>query len=285
MSHAHTSSHSHRTNAQRQDPTQTTGTRREFAAACYRRFRSLKGLIRETVEENDALRVGQRQNARPRDDFRFEQNDRKQEAFMRWLRQAMDDEVLEPVGPAAARGGRHWTATYIRSASRRGIKNAHQALREQGFDVDAEELDRVFNAPVHRETVRSIYLRAYDALEGITSAVDQEISRELAQGFVEGVGPRELASRLNERVDSIGITRARTMARTEVIRAANESTLDRLESVGIDEVTGQVEHLTAQDSRVCPTCRALGGSTYSIDEARGRIPVHPSCRCTWVPVV
>ena len=276
MSHAHP----HRTNAQRQDPTQTTGIRRSYGAALYRRFRSLKGLIRETIVDNDALRLGQRYNARPRDDFHFEQNDRKQSAFMRWLRRAMDDEVLEPAGDDAIQNGQHWTATYIRDASRRGIKNANAEL-----DADVATVEAVFRAPVHRETIRSLFLRNYSALEGITSAVDREISRVLAQGFVEGVGPRDLASRINERVDSVGITRARTLARTEVVRASNLATLDRLESMGVDEVTAEVEILTAQDRRVCSRCRALEGDVYPIDEARGILPIHPRCRCTWLPVV
>lgn len=269
----------------RQDPTLTTGIRKSWSGELYRRFRRLKGLIRTTVEENDALRIGRRTNADSRDDFRFERDDRKQQAFMQWLQDAMDDEVLEPANPGSIRDGRHWTASYIRSASRRGIKNAHQALRERGIDVAEETLDRVFNAPVHRSTLRSLFLRNYSALKGITDAVGREISRVLSQGFVEGISPREMASRLNDRVDSIGITRARTLARTETIRAANESTLDRLESMGIDEVTADVEFLTAQDTRVCEECRDLGGNEYPIDEARGMIPQHPRCRCSWIPAI
>ena len=29
----------------------------------------------------------------------------------------------------------------------------------------------------------------------------------------------------------------------------------------------------------------LNGREFPVDEARGVIPVHPNCRCVWVPVV
>jgi SPP1 gp7 family putative phage head morphogenesis protein len=46
-----------------------------------------------------------------------------------------------------------------------------------------------------------------------------------------------------------------------------------------------VELVTAGDLRVCPMCQGLNGKVYTIKEARGLIPVHPQCRCAWVPVM
>jgi SPP1 gp7 family putative phage head morphogenesis protein len=73
------------------------------------------------------------------------------------------------------------------------------------------------------------------------------------------------------------------LARTEIIRAHAEGTLNNFELAGLENVELQAEFLTAGDDRVCPICSALSGKIYSIKEARGIIPVHPNCRCTWLP--
>lgn len=291
-----THAHSHRasrTNARPNgDPTNTTGIRESYAAEAYNRFRRLKGLVRTTVEENDALRLGDRSrrgrfNARPQDDFRFTTRAEKEAAFLEWFRNALDDEVLKPVGSRTVRRGGHWTAAYVRSASRRGIKNANQRLKRQGhsIDVGVGNVDATFNAPVHQDLLRSLYLRNYRALKGVTDAVDKEISRVLTEGVAQGKNPREMASTLNERIDDVGITRARVLARTETVRAANEQALTRYEQAGVDEVGVEVEWLTAQDDRVCPVCASKAGNRYSVEEAHGILPQHPQCRCTFVPIV
>ena len=115
--------------------------------------------------------------------------------------------------------------------------------------------------------------------------MDAQISRTLAEGMVAGLNPKDIADNLVERVESLGLNRARMLARTEVINAHAEGTLNTLESFGIEEVTAQVELVAAMDERTCAVCEGLNGTVFTIKEARGVIPVHPNCRCTWVPVV
>jgi SPP1 gp7 family putative phage head morphogenesis protein len=292
-----------RTNAERADPSRTKGIREEYAADVYKRLRKLKGVVRTTVEENDALRLGDparrdwgrsrnrgrpadvlRQNASPRDDFRFETRADKESAFLDWFRGALEDEVLEPVGTETVKRGGHWSSAYVRAASRRGIKNANAALGSGAAEFGEEALEQAFNAPVHQDLLRSLYTRNYRGLKGITDAVDSDVSRVLTEGMVEGVNPRDMAAEINDRIEKVGITRARTLARTETVRAAAEQTLTRYEQMGVEQVVGKVEWLATMDGRTCPTCAALHGTTYTIDEARGRIPQHPNCRCTWTPV-
>jgi len=71
----------------------------------------------------------------------------------------------------------------------------------------------------------------------------------------------------------------------KTIRAEIEGTLDRLDREGFDRVEVDVEFSTAGDARVCPICAGLQGNTYTISEARGRVPQHPGCRCAFLPVV
>lgn len=287
-------------------PTRTKTIQDDYQAEVYRRFRRVRGLIRKTVVENDALglrdqaetpgssdpfaNVDLSTNAEPGDDFDFEEDGEKIDAFLKWFRSIADDEVLEVVrrGPDGGITARErWQNVYIRRAYGRGLKFANQRLREAGLDVDGLDLDRAFSQPVAAETLSRLYTRNFRALQGITQAVGTEISRKLSEGLAKGWNPRKMASELNDRVDSIGETRARTLARTETIRAHTEATLDRYEGeLGEGgSVVGEAEFLTADDARVCPKCRPLDGREFSIVEARGIIPVHPNCRCAWVPLV
>jgi SPP1 gp7 family putative phage head morphogenesis protein len=141
-----------------------------------------------------------------------------------------------------------------------------------------------FLRPVHADRAGLIYTRAYNELEGITAQMSAAISRTLAQGIIEGRSPREMAKKLAERID-ISAKRARVIARTEVIRAHADATLNSYAEAGLEGVTIESEFSSTDDNKRCPKCANLEGSVYTIEDARGVIPVHPNCRCAWSPVV
>lgn len=282
------------------EPQQTKTLRTRYAGKLYNRFRDIKGLIRESVAANDALRLktprGQIASrlASPVDDFQAEQNAEKKEAFMRWFRNAVREGVLETLPDGRVRRGEHWTAKYVRAAQQKGTDMADGELKRfasrPGVDVVGPEgvgrvgaIRKSWNMPINPDTLELLYTRHYEALEGITAAVDREVSRVLTDGFVEGIGPREMAGRLNGRVDAIGITRARTMARTETIRTANVAATDRYEQAGVNKV----RILVADDDRTCDICNPKDGDILTLEESRGpEGPIyHPNCRCTTAPAL
>jgi 2'-5' RNA ligase len=67
------------------------------------------------------------------------------------------------------------------------------------------------------------------------------------------------------------------------IRAHAEGQLDSLKSLGVQQVGVSVEWSTAEDEDVCELCSDMDGVVLDIDEARGLIPRHVSCRCSWAP--
>lgn len=268
------------TNA-RLDPTRTLGIRRRFEADLYRRFRRLKGLIREALIEDQGLSTNAVEPGR----FDFPTSAGKVEAFMSWLReQEVSGEIAIKRRPGRATGQREWADIYVDSAYQRGIRRARAELRKRGVDVP-DDADRAFNQPFHADRVGMIYSRVYSELDGITEAMDQQISRVLAEGITEGRNPLEIARRINNRVDKIGITRARLLARTEVIRAHHSANIQEYRKAGVEGVDVQAEWVTAGDGRVCSRCRAMEGRVFSIDEIEGMIPLHPSCRCVATPRV
>lgn len=272
-----------------------------------RRFRRLQASVRESLVANDALGLVkpiagktpgvavintqaiiriQRDEAIDPKRFAFVRSQDKVRGFMNWIREQEKTGVLgvmqgTPIEYAAESA---WTNTYIESAYVKGVKDAGEKLRKAGADVADTWIQNAFFRPIHADRLGLAFTRVFSELEGITDTMDQQISRVLAQGLAEGQGPAVIARRINERVDKIGITRARVLARTEVMNAHANGTLNSFQEAGIEGVEVEAEWLTAADP--CPICEALAaGGPYTLEEARGMIPAHPNCRCAWAPKV
>jgi len=270
------------------DPTRTKTLRRRYAERLRGWFGRLNAVIRAAVKTRDVFSINE-EDPTPPGVFGFPRNDQKVEAFMRWLREQERRGVLRIV----TRNGN----TFIQSSYGRGLEHARRNLKNAGIEVPDENVDIAFNLPVHQETLQSLYTRNFNELQGITEAMNQRISRELADGFEAGENPTRIARRITDVVDDVGKRRATTLARTEVIRAHSDATLNRYERFGVDEVTVKAEWSTAGDARVCPICQALEGRTFTIEQARSetftfndqdfpvRPPAHPNCRCAFLPVV
>lgn len=266
--------------AKRYDPTQTTQLRQRFEGELSRRFRKLKGSINRHLVDQDAL--GLRVN------FAFPRSAAKVAQFMEWLKDQQRVGILEVTrGGALSRAGETtWMTTYIQSAYQKGLARSANRLRAAGADVAEDWVARAVTRPFHADRAGLLYTRAFADLEGITAVMDQQISRVLTQGLIEGRGARDLAKLVNDRVDKIGITRARMLARTETIRAHAEGSLNTYEEAQVLGVELEAEFATAQDSSVCPECEAAAkGGPYTLAEARGMVPLHPNCRCAWLPIV
>jgi SPP1 gp7 family putative phage head morphogenesis protein len=152
--------------------------------------------------------------------------------------------------------------------------------------VSPTYIESAFLRPVHADRAGIIYTRAYDSLVGITTEMDRQISSVLAEGIANGNNPRKIAAAIVDRVDKIGITRARMIARTEVIAAHAEAKLNTYEDANIQGVGLMSEWLTANDGKVCEECEAASNKgPYTVEAAHGMIPLHPNCRCTWVPFI
>lgn len=297
----------------RRDPTRTATLRAEYASAIRKRFNALKRTINETVVDNDALGLSSQPSAisgqspsgtsvfnaaetpskrlqvaaaAKRYDFPSDPAGKAQ-AFMDWLYGQADEGVLE----IEQRDGRkivmrnEWQNVYVRAAYTKGMQQADTILKRTGMPIPEYELWQVLRQPMHADTIGMLYVRNFDELKGITEAMGQQIARELSEGMAKGLGMKGMAKAIATRVDKVGIYRGTLLARTEIVRAHAEATLNRFEEFGLEEVGLQAEWMTAGDQRVCPICGALQGQVYKIAEARGMLPRHPQCRCSWLPVL
>lgn len=267
------------------DPTRTLTLRQKFVADMARRFAELKRAIRKSIVDNDAFALKANDAAGP-GAFDFPRSADKVDAFMDWLQAELDRGVLE-VTRGAQRlitGSSRWSDVYVRAAYGKGLQRAKTEL--QNIGTPALDVTDAFRQPLHADRLGLMYTRTFEDLRGITQAMGQQIRRELTAGIAAGKGPMDIADAIIDRVDAIGLSRARTLARTEVIAAHHQANINSYESAGVQGVSVIAEFTTAKDNAVCEECQALEAEQYfTLEEARSLIPVHPNCRCVAVPFV
>jgi SPP1 gp7 family putative phage head morphogenesis protein len=160
-------------------------------------------------------------------------------------------------------------------------------MKKAGYDVPTLEetggIDMVMRNPNHREMLLLLYARMVGNMKGLTDAMKVSILNILAQGLATNDSPEELVKKLSA---IIPLARAATIARDAVIMAFAEGQLTEFESWGVTQVGIEAEVIwqTIGDEKVCTRCHAMEGKVFTISEARGKIPLHSHCRCSWVLV-
>jgi len=273
----------------RSDPTRTLSLRNAFVAEVNRRYSVLRSSVVRAVVKDDVLDlkdtsgtlVGLQSPGYKA--YAFRTVDKKVDGFLDWFQKEIDGEIL--TGPAFGSG--RWTDKYVQTSYRKGIVRAgkehnRQATAKNKIPFDQRAVDAAFTRPIHAERVALLYGRAWNDLKGVTSRMHTEVGRTLTEGFANGWNPNRIARELTKRID-VSRTYARTLARTEVIRAHHVAMVNTYREAGVEGVTVQAEWRTAQDERVCPDCESLEGKVFTLDEIEGMIPLHPNCRCVALP--
>jgi SPP1 gp7 family putative phage head morphogenesis protein len=75
---------------------------------------------------------------------------------------------------------------------------------------------------------------------------------------------------------------ATIVSRSETVRAYNQG---RLTAYKKSELIDEVEFSTSGAERTCSRCIAQNGKKYKLNDSYGIIPLHPLCRCTWIPLL
>ena len=273
-------------NPLRADPTRTGPLRRRYVAGVDGRVSALRRAVRRVVVTDDAfgLRGGLVANA---ENWSFESDPQKVESFRRWLQEQIDAGLLAVEGLHAA----PWANKFIFSAYKEGLLRAFRDTKPKALAKSADFhsgqltqfLQGTFSAPITTQRLELLYTRNFEKLRGVTTDMASKMSATLADGLAHGHNPTRIASSLVKNVDGLNRRRATLIARTEIIYAFAEGQLDAFEALGVEKLGVLVELATAGDDRVCPICLDLEGQEFTIAEARGVIPVHPDCRCCWVP--
>lgn len=281
-----------RTNPIRKDPSRTTMIRKNFEADIRRRFRKLANEVWLFLVEQDALGLSERIstvssitkvfNASPKQ-YAFLSDPDKLTAFNRWFQQQVEADILSV--PPGTPPGQPWTAKYVESAYKRGQLNAYFASKNNVFGQLSEQqfLRSSFLQPETVNKIRLLATRAFEGMKGISAQMGSRMNTILAQGLADGSGAIDLAKQMSSQINTMLNSRALVIARTEIMNAHAEGQLDAFEELGVDELGVMAEWSTAGDERVCPRCADMEGKLFTVEEARGLIPLHPNCRCSWIP--
>lgn len=177
-------------------------------------------------------------------------------------------------------------------------------MEENGDDALAQLglTDQVFNTT----TATVMQFKNNEVFKGIKSmnrTTKNDLRRILSEGIAEGVSTPQLAKLIEDMFGDANRVRALRIARTEVIKAGNRGALEAYRQSNV--VIGK-EWFTALDERVCEWCGPLHGKikalntnffhqgetylgkeggTLNLDYSDiGEPPLHPSCRCTLIPI-
>lgn len=226
--------------------------------------------------------------------FQFHSSPDQVRLFQEWLRKQFADVLL---GADDEELWREFAERGFRKGAGRAFDDVNKSRRwspGQG-DFYAGSRDQFlrssFGQRESTDKLRLLASRSFTDLRNVTEDMATRMSRTLMDGLARGANPRDLADELAEDLD-ISQRRAETIAKTEIIRAHSEGQLDSMEKLGVEEVGVAVEFSTSKINSVdkkgrpvspCVKCKHLEGVVLTIQEAHGIIPVHPECKCAWLP--
>lgn len=287
----------------RADPARLGGMRRAMAARIRKGFRSIRKALLRLLLERDVLGMahqprspfmahGHHAPAMNAGDWAADTSPGKLKRFRAWLRQQAGSELP----------GDALLEQYVSQGYSRGAARAFNDIRKARLDGEGKPYIPALpfspegardepgeyvrgtmskGATVHK--VKLLASRTFHEMEDVNALMATRMSRILADGLVSGWGVKRIAREMAAETD-IGMSRALVVARTELMRAHAEGQLDAMQDMGEQGVTALVEFTSVVDSVTCPKCRRLEGRTFSPMEARGILPVHPNCRCAWIPL-
>jgi SPP1 gp7 family putative phage head morphogenesis protein len=258
---------------ERDEPTRVRSVRRRYAQRLRGALGGIRAALRRGLVENDALGIEALAETPGRNQFSFDTDAQKAEAFSEWLDTQVQADVLDRFGGENQ---------YIAKSYERGVEDAHNELRALDISEGRGTAGVALRLPVHQSQLESLWARNLNELEGMTDAMGTDLRRGLTEGVAAGENPRTIASDLTDVVGRVddgspmgAMNRATRIARTEVMNSMNTARLKEWERAGVEQV-GVLVAGTA-----CPQCQAYkAGEPYKASNAYANLPQHPNCRCS-----
>ena len=158
------------------------------------------------------------------------------------------------------------------------IDNGRELIKPKPVHTEAAPPEK---PPLNQSALRWLLTRIGWAAEQISEETARELSVALAEGFELGESMPDIAKRVQAVFDGCSKRRSILIARTETITASSQGTIEGYKEADIE----QAEFLSALDDRLCDDCDSMNGEVFNLDDTGGIIPIHPDCRCCWIPVV
>jgi hypothetical protein len=270
-------------NPLRTDPTMLAGQRRRLLAEFRRRLARLRTDLRSLIVTDDAfgLRPGP-----PGLDASWYHRDAagKLESFATWLDERLAFYLL--------RGD--WWEPHVRDAFTRGASRVYDDVRRAALRDPAahaggkaefvrsllarQAFGMVANALGPLERLGLLFGQFAVALRSLVAFVAGRASQAMPAVLAAAASPERVYRAVTAQVAAAG-SKVAAIVTTELTRGYAAGALAGMGALGIVRTQARVEWRTA--SSPCPLCAAMAGRTFTLEQAEGRIPIHPRCRCSW----
>jgi len=156
-----------------------------------------------------------------------------------------------------------------------------------------EELTKKFNIQEMRrgnqeydeDTIDYIQKHAFELLKGHSQQKVEQLRARLGELFLLGQANKINVRSEIERILNVGRSKAEEIAQTELSRAYNIGSMNRLYEY--QRIMGvkikKYWHGFKYSERTCEYCRPRIGNVYELDDDEEVLPAHPRCRCVWLP--
>lgn len=182
-------------------------------------------------------------------------------------------EALDPWARQAA-------ANMVRKVSKRNGQSWREAAARWGIDLKGF-LEADISKALRERTEENVRL-----IKSLATDVADEVAKLAEEAVVSGLRAEGLARKISAKGD-VSMSRARTIARTEVSKAGTALTKARAESVGSEGYIWR----TAGDANTRTSHQAMSGrfvrwdTPPTLDGMTGHAGEFPNCRCYPEPVV
>ncbi len=162
-----------------------------------------------------------------------------------------------------------------------GNLSAFITLGEQFADGELgfAEQERFFNLPTPETTKQALIDNTGQFITKVTEELRERIMTTVRNEALAGTAIDGITKAIRE-ATGFATSRARMIARTESIRAFATASKVRYGRAGVERVMW----IAALDERTDEDCEDLHGQIFPINSTPVDPPLHPRCRCTWIPV-
>jgi hypothetical protein len=274
-------------NALKLDPSHTKFLRDSFEKQIRKVYAAIEKEILSEIS-GGAFRLGMPATV-------FESHATRVKQFKTWLEKLLDDAFMRTDAT-----GNPWWVDYVNRGYKSGVLRAYHESRREILDPTAQlvlgdtgllSFPFSLHGPASYADAllkqRKILRRLEMLREGIehnfadiASSLSSQSGRIVIDALHRNVAPRTLARTLAANLERSLKKRGIPLSHAEVVRFHADGELDGFENLGADRLRLDVEWKTMEDP--CPKCAAMAGEVFPIEEARGVIPLHPQCRCSWV---
>lgn len=126
---------------------------------------------------------------------------------------------------------------------------------------------------------------AFEYLKGASANTTMKLKGAVSSMMVTGWDKKKLEDSVYNILASARISKARSIAQSEMSMAYNNGALMRLREFNKMNTTKMMKywHGFKYSKKTCSYCRPRIGRKYHVDDNTEELPAHVNCRCVWLP--